>query len=307
MAVTEHFGRVMASELHIITVGAADGDEAAAHVFLSELESAWSRFIATSDVSRLNLAGGAATHVAPATLTLLATMIEAWRLTDGRYDPTLLPTLVANGYAASKEDPAMRSELPHHQPPVAGTVPDIQLSAANCTAQLPAGMTVDPGGIGKGLAADLTVSWLLARGARGVLVGIGGDVSCAGEPPEATGWVVEIERPDPADAPLCAMALSGGGVATSSTRSRRWVHDGVQRHHLIDPLTGAQSGSDLATVTVIAATGWEAEAHATAALLAGSGGVLQYLVGHGLSGLAVDLHGAVTATDDIRQLELLPR
>ena len=58
-------------------------------------------------------------------------------------------------------------------------------------------------------------------------------------------------------------------MATSSTRSRRWIHDGAIRHHVIDPASGAMSDTDLAAVTVIARSGWLAEAHATAAILAG--------------------------------------
>ena len=42
--------------------------------------------------------------------------------------------------------------------------------------QLGANTTFDPGGIGKGFAADLLVSELLSSGARGALVSVGGDL-----------------------------------------------------------------------------------------------------------------------------------
>ena len=90
----------------------------------------------------------------------------------------------------------------------------------------------------------------------------------AGRPVTDDGWLVTVEQPDPADGVLCTLAISGGGVATSSTRSRRWVLDGVERHHQIDPRTGRPSTTDLAAVTVIARAGWLAEVHATAALAA---------------------------------------
>ena len=155
------------------------------------------------------------------------------------------------------------------------TMGDIEIDRSEAAVRLPAGLALDPGGIGKGLAVDLAVRYLLDLGVAGALVSIGGDMAMAGSPPptssDAGGWSISVEDPGPSNGELCRLVVSGGGVATSSTRSRRWVHAGQERHHLIDPRLSAQSSTDLATVTVIARSGWIAEAHATAALLAGSG------------------------------------
>ena len=132
----------------------------------------------------------------------------------------------------------------------------------------------------------------------------------AGTSIDEAGWSVDVERPDPVDGILCSLAISGGGVATSSTRSRRWVLDGVERHHQIDPLTDHCSTTDLDAVTVIAPAGWLAEVHATAALSAGSTGVLAYLDGHGLSGVAFARTRSpdpVLMTADLAALDLRPR
>ena len=37
---------------------------------------------------------GRPVQVDPATITLVSTMIEAWRATDDRFDPTILPALM---------------------------------------------------------------------------------------------------------------------------------------------------------------------------------------------------------------------
>ena len=92
--------------------------------------------------------------------------------------------------------------------------------------------------------------------------------------------------------------------ATSSTRSRRWDHGGRERHHVIDPATGAQSDTDLAAVTVFARSGWRAEAFATAAILAGSRSVIDFLDSHELSGIAVTDHGEAMVTGDLADLLL---
>jgi thiamine biosynthesis lipoprotein len=182
-------------------------------------------------------------------------------------------------------------------------VGDIEIDRAGDAIRLPAGLALDPGGIGKGLAADLAVQCVLELGVDGVLVSIGGDMTMAGSPPPtssgAGGWSISVEDPDPSNGELCRLVVSGGGVATSSTRSRRWVHAGHERHHVIDPHVGETSSTDLAAVTVIARSGWIAEAHATAALLAGSIGAIEHLDRHGLSGLAVGLDGSLQSTADL--------
>ncbi len=298
MAVTELRFRVMASDAHIITVEAPAGALNDARDALHRIEQRWSRFLPDSDITRINLAGGRPVVVDPLTLTLITTMTEAWSLTDGGYDPTILPVLVADGYRASVERPSRRTMLPTRPSPM-WAVSAIAIDTHRRTVTAPPGLTLDPGGIGKGLAADLVVAQLLDAGASGALVDIGGDLACAGTPPLTDGWHVAIERPDEPDADLTTFALDSGGVATSSTRSRCWTRDHAVRHHVIDPTTGAMSDTDLAAVTVVACRGWLAEAHATAAILAGQEGALAYLEGHELSGLAVTTSGAILATPDL--------
>jgi thiamine biosynthesis lipoprotein len=305
MAVTEHRFRIMASDALIIAVDATGDEINEAQRLLERIEQRWSRFLPDSDVSRINRAGGHPTVVDPLTLTLLATMAEASRLTDGRYDPTVLPILVADGYVASIVTPADRTVLPVTASHL-GSVRDVVTSASTSTVTAPVGAALDPGGIGKGLAADLAVSQILHAGAAGALVAIGGDLCCAGAPPQPDGWPITIEDPDDPTADILTFTTTGGGVATSSTRSRRWTHGDTARHHIIDPTTSTMSRTDLAAVTVVARSGWLAEAHATAAILQGSSDVIAYIAANQLSGLAVTDDGRVLATADFSAAGTLP-
>jgi thiamine biosynthesis lipoprotein len=61
------------------------------------------------------------------------------------------------------------------------------------------------------------------------------------------------------------MMLRDQGAATSSVRRRKWG----ELHHLIDPRTGLPSSSGLEEVSVIAASGCDAEVVAKTALLLG--------------------------------------
>jgi len=170
----------------------------------------------------------------------------------------------------------------------------VAIDLATSSVVVPAGIGLDPGGIGEGLAADLVVTDLLAGGTGGALVSVGGDLAAAGTPPTAEGWYVAIEEPFDSSRTLMTLALDVGGIATSSTQKRTWIRDGSHRHHVIDPTTRTCATTDLAAVTVIARAGWESEEHATAALLAGSARALDYLESHQLDGIATTLDGTTS-------------
>ena len=205
----------MASELHVVVVG--DGDAECAVELLSDLEAHWSRFLHDSDITRLNHAAGLPLRVDPSTVTLVATMVEAWRSTDGAFDPSVLPALIESGYRTSIDDPYRVTFLPDGRLVVGGydagpTMDDIVIDREGSTITLPPGLVIDPGGIGKGLAADLAVRHLLSLGAAGALVSIGGDMAMAGTPPlDADGWTVALAHPDPSSAP-CARSSSAAVV-----------------------------------------------------------------------------------------------
>ncbi len=296
----------MASSVVVITLDGPASAGRDARLRLVELEALWSRFAPGSDIDRLNRAAGAPVHVSRATITLLNTMVEAAKETEGRYDPTVLPALIDAGYRASIDDADRISTLspgPHRS---CVGLDAVAIDADACTVTLPPDVAIDGGGIGKGLAADLVAEQLVLDGAAGALVSIGGDLAAAGESPEAHGWEVEVEDPhDPVHA-LAHLGVPRGGVATSSTVSRRWTTDGTSVHHVIDPRTGAPSATDLATVTVVAPRAWLAEAHATGALLGGSGQVLTYARDHRLEALAVDHEGRVYATGGLEPTLIRP-
>ena len=107
------------------------------------------------------------------------------------------------------------------------------------TVTLGTDVEIDPGGIGKGLAADLVVDLMLAEGARGALVNVGGDLRVEGDGPDGAGWVVAIADPTDADDVIRTVALDAGAVASTWRTKRAWTApDGTPRHHLIDPATG---------------------------------------------------------------------
>ena len=250
----------------VVTGGSADLlDELEAR--LQDLEQRWSRFLPTSEVSRLNASPDQWHLVSRDTVLLLARACAGWRATGGAFDPTVLEAVRASGYTTSFDElaPIAHRTEPAPQAPGCGSI-DIDTDLG--LVRLGAGVQFDPGGIGKGLAADLLVSEALTAGARGAMVNIGGDLACAGAPPGDGGWLVELIEPTVADDRIAVLGLVHGGVATSTTAKRRWVTDDGERHHIIEPNTG-RSTAGLELVTAVAADAWYAEVVATHLLVQG--------------------------------------
>ena len=243
-------------------LGAAHGAIAAATAEVAACERALSRFDPASELSRLNAAGGAWTECGPRLRGALSAALSAREETGGRFDPTVLPALVAAGYDRTFE--ALEPRAP--ETPFgwrAGAA--VEVDHTRGRARLERGAAVDLGGIGKGYAADRAVAAMAAAwpALPGCLVDLGGDLSLWGEPPEGGAWRVAVADPNVAGGRLSVLSLTAGGVATSGRDRRRFGPDGAL-HHLIDPATGTPAVPGPLSVTVVAADAAVAEAHATA-------------------------------------------
>jgi thiamine biosynthesis lipoprotein len=263
---------------------------------IDELEQRWSRFVEDSEVNQLNRAAGRPVRVSAETVELVVRAAEAWRLSGGAFDPTVLGAMLRAGYTRSFDQ---LGASPAPEPSLLGVgAADIVVDGGSV--RLPAGTGFDPGGIGKGLAADMVATEAIAAGADGVCVNLGGDVRVLGTGLDGGTWTVGVEHPwQPG--PLALIGLADGAVATSTTLLRRWVSDGTPRHHLIDPQTGLPSGTDLTLATVVAAQAWVAEVLAKAVLLRGSAYPFDILGGTGAAGLAVDDRGTVRTSTGFAQ------
>ena len=303
--------RAMGTDCSVTCYAPADSgqllvDAAVARIEL--LEDCWSRFRSGSEINRLNHRAGTGQVQCSADLVrLVATMRAAWQMTGGLFDPTILHSIKAAGYDADFATVIARGAIAassaslvvERAPGMERVIVDEVLGSVD----LPAGIGIDPGAIGKGLAADIIVDELMGAGAQGVLVNLGGDIVFAGAPGDDPAWVLAIEdervaidHPDRVIRHLeFEPGIARGAVATSTTLKRVW---GNGRHHLIDPRTGDIAHGDLVQATVVDDMGWRAEAAATAALLMGAGRAPQWLSDHGL--VSVLLTSERVLTDDTR-------
>lgn len=252
---------------------------------VAELEQLWSRFIPSSDVCRLNAANGAAVWVDPRTVALVGHMIAAHAATQGAFNPTVLPLLTKAGDTLSLIDDKTSSvDLAAH---VFTSLDDIEIRADN-TIALPPHMTLDAGGIGKGLAADMVAEHLLSRGAESVCVNLGGDIRVTRIKASTHDWPIQIMSPEHADTVVCTISLAEGAVATSHIHARHRNGRGIEQHIASAEAIGTSS---IAASVISSSAAW-AEAWTKYAILRD----ITLIETLGLAAMTVDASGNIVET-----------
>jgi len=285
--------KAMGCSCRVVTRG-SDGAALEGVRLVREYEARWSRFISSSEICGINALAGQVVVTSPETFNLIALAEAARSWTKGRFNPLMLSQLEASGYSRRWSEGVSDGYAGGATP---GTNLAIDLFASANAVVLPKGHRFDPGGIGKGFAADLVCAELVRLGATTVMVDLGGDLRVAGDPWYGDQWRVELAAPQQRrDSAGCLTLAEDGAVATSSVLSRRWRSGGQAVHHLLDPLTGLSCETDLLTVSVCAPTTWQAEVAAKVGLLAGSVGVAAELRRLGVHGVAFTRDGSPIST-----------
>jgi thiamine biosynthesis lipoprotein len=269
---------------------------------LAAIDATCSRFRADSEISRVLAHPGQRVTLSP---TLNAAITQALRVaaaTDYLVDPTVAAAVIALGYDRDIGGVLSRSwdtgpiGLPStdaHQP--APGAWRLQHDADTSELLVPPGIGLDLGATAKAFAADRAVARIAAIVDGGVLVNLGGDIAVAGEVPTG-GWKISI-----ADDHRCTtdarthqlVSITSGGLATSSTQTRRWRTSAGWAHHVVDPRTGRNPEPLWRTAAVAAASCVDANAASTAAIILGQRAP-EWLSSLGLPALLVDEQGSVT-------------
>ncbi|MHB8469531.1 MAG: FAD:protein FMN transferase, partial [Gaiellaceae bacterium] len=236
---------------------------------LAAVDAACSRFREDSELMAVNRAAGRRVAIGPLFCEALEAAISAASTTGGLVDPTVGRALRLSGYDATFQAVLARDGAGFR--PRFELVPGwrtIELDARERTVRIPPGVELDLGATGKALAADRAARAAAAAAGCGALVSLGGDIAVAGEPP-AGGWAIRIadDHRAPLDGPGPTVAISSGGLATSSTAARSWQTAAGRVHHLVDPRTGRPAAGPWRTVSVAARSCVEANVASTAALV----------------------------------------
>ena len=270
-AVSENFRLGTFVRLSLYDCGNADEELAKGDELIKSLENLFSVNIPTSDVARLNAAGGAWTRIDARTAELLEASLALAELTGGAFSPAL------GGVTA-----LWRIGTPEARVPSDGEIAEalkytdyskIELRVEDGArfARLPRGMRLDLGAIAKGCVADALKSRFAADGVRRAMIDLGGNLDFVGESPRGGPWRAGLQQPDrPRGEYFGIIEAEDVSVVTSGPYERYFEKDGVRYHHIIDPATGRPARSGLSSVTVIDANSARADALCTALFVMGS-------------------------------------
>ena len=256
---------------------------------LAEVDVTCSRFRPDSEIRTLT---APRTQVSSLLAEAIAVALRAAWLTDGDVDPTVGGAMRAIGY-----DRDFASIESANQKVTASRIPGWRnVSLDGRTLTRPPGAELDLGATAKAWAADRSAQRIANHLGCGVLVGLGGDISVAGPPPPG-GWRIRVQDvtghpDDEPDGPYTQIAITKGGLATSSTAARRWRRGGDVLHHILDPRTGLPAAPVWRTVSVVAGTCADANAASTAAVIRGRA-AMSWLARNLLPARLVDVKGAV--------------
>ncbi len=239
-------------------------------------EARLSRFQPDSELSALNRCGGRPFSASRELYDLVAVAVNFARRTGGRFDPAVLPGLVAAGYDRSFETLAPRRET---APLLVKrrTWREVRLDYDRRCITLPRHGSIDLGGIGKGWTADHAAATL--GHFLGFIIDAGGDIVAGGTQASGEPWTIGIADPFDADRDLAVLSLTEGAVCTSSTRKRRWPCGNGEAHHIINPRTGHPARSGVAAATVLADDAATAEVLAKTAIILGEKSALEFIGG----------------------------
>jgi len=237
-------------------------------------EQQFSRFIPTSELSRLNESRDA--NVSTEFMNVISTGFDLYRATDGAFNP--LVQIARLGYDVSFD--ALTGSRTIDSALYDARLASVSIDEMAQRITLGKGQRLDVGGFLKGMVAERMTKSI--QGADGVIVNIGGDIYTIGK--DAHGSPFGFDVYDPVNEQVAAVVpVTDGAIATSGIYRRAWEANRERIHHILDKTGIKNPESDLVSATIISEHGHEADAYATVAIVLGSEKAAHLLEQHGLA------------------------
>jgi thiamine biosynthesis lipoprotein len=228
------------------------------------IEDKFSRYLDGNIIDQINSAAGASLEVDDETAELLDFAVTLYELSEHRFDITSGALRRAWHFDGSDQVPAQERignalqwvgwhQVDWHRPVL----------------QMPAGMEIDLGGIGKEYAVDRCALLVREQGGSPCLVNFGGDLVATDASRRHRKWKVAIEGVA-LDEPNRIIDLKQGALATSGDARRFLVKDGIRYSHILDPTTGWPVPDAPRSITIAADTCVQAGMISTLAMLKGA-------------------------------------
>lgn len=233
---------------------------------LKNFNQIMSTYIPDSELSKINQAPRDGWLTVSSSLYHLLDMSQQIsKKSDGAFDVTVGPLVNLWGFGPTKRERQVPSEAELAEARARVGYQFIQLSSQRRAVNKSADVYIDLSAIAKGYGTDVIAGLLKDRGFTNFMVEIGGELNLQGYNVEDKLWRIGVEKPTLGhEGAVQAISIYNAGVATSGDYRNYMEVDGKRFSHTIDPATGEPISHNLASVTVVAPTGAEADALATA-------------------------------------------
>lgn len=229
------------------------------------IEKKFSRYRNDNIIHQINHSEGKAIEVDEETSNMLDFAQQCFELSEGKFDITSGVLRKIWKFDGSDNIPGNKD--------ITSILPYIgwqKISWNKPHIQLPPGMEIDLGGIGKEYAVDQSAKLISQSFDIPFLVNYGGDIFANRPRHKNTPWIIGVDDPKhTGEKAIGEVQLYQGGLATSGDARRFLFKDGVRYSHILDPLTGWPVPRAPHSVTVIADTCLEAGMLSTFAMLQG--------------------------------------
>jgi len=229
------------------------------------IELKFSRYRKDNIIAKINNSHGSLVEVDEETSQLLDFSKQCYEMSEGLFDITSGVLRQIWTFDGSDQIPT-QVDVEHILPLIGWQ----KVTWKPPILQMPRGMEIDLGGIGKEYAVDRILRLLLESFESGVLVNLGGDTAVGGSRRDKTPWNIGIENPNPAQAGQKLIQIQRGAVATSGDSQRFLLKAGKRYSHILNPKTGWPVENAPRSITVAAGTCTEAGLLASLAMLQGT-------------------------------------
>lgn len=215
--------------------------------------------------------------------------LEIWSKSNGAFDPTVRPLIEYWGFGFEKRAQISSEGVDSVLQFTGFRASNIDMIEINRDTyfyeetQIRKGdprVKIDFNAIAQGFTVDLVSDFLVSKGVENFMVEIGGEVNCRGVNPDSSDWRIAIDQPIESDEHISQgiLRVKNRAVATSGSYRKFYEENGQKFAHIIDPRTGYPVNHNLLSATVVASNAMIADAYATAFLVMGVEGTLEFLV-----------------------------
>jgi len=207
----------------------------AAYDTINLMNQVMSDYLANSEINQLNNAPAKKrVSVSPQLFQVLKKAYKMSKLTNGAFDVTVGP--VVKLWRKARKDEKLPEKQALQKAGKAVGYKKIMLKDSFVVKKKD-GMSLDFGGIGKGIAMQAAMKAINDAGIQRVLIDAGGDILVAQSPPEEKGWKITVGLFEHSRYKK-ELFLENTAIASSGDLYQFLEVEGIRYSHIVNPVTG---------------------------------------------------------------------